>query len=178
MHFPQQAWSDGSGTGMLPWPVPQLAFLPTPAGVKCETLVGESGVQVLTHHPKNSPHPQCSIISHPSITPKVIPISKSILWFCDLMKKFLSDQTYFLPWNLIYTKEHISVCICQGTHFCVCILRSVFLKLTISVQEEDLPNGFCRYLFALTAVYIAKRIILIWVADLTRVRGIFSFLTG
>lgn len=46
------------------------------------------------------------------------------------------------------------------------------------VQEGDLANSFCWYLFALTAVYITNRHFMIWAASLTGTWGIFSFLTG
>ena len=52
------------------------------------------------------------------------------------------------------------------------------LKHAVSGQEGDLANSFCRYLFALTAVHITKRIFMIWAASLTGAWGIFSFLTG
>lgn len=68
-----------------------------PAGIGCETLAGESGVQVPTHHTKNSPHPQRSIISHPSKPPTSFSSQNQCSDF-DLMRKVISDQTsYFLP---------------------------------------------------------------------------------
>lgn len=58
------------------------------------------------------------------------------------------------------------------------ILGDKFLKHAVSMQEEDLANSFCKYLFVLTAEYITKRIFMIQAANLTGAWGIFSFLTG
>lgn len=47
------------------------------------------------------------------------------------------------------------------------ILGDKFLKHAVSMQEEDLANSFCKYLFVLTAEYITKRIFMIQAANLT-----------
>ena len=166
MTSPQKAWSGGRGAGLIPGLTLNLLCLLGPR--RCWAW-DWSGNPVST----------CSLITlrvthtltlhhEPSLwNLKVIPFSEWILWHCGLMQKHLSViklHVFFLegPKNTclhVYTWKHISETCCF-------------------VQEGDLANSFCWYLFALTAVYITKRSFMIWAASLTGAWGIFSFLTG